>query len=61
MTITKPENINIDFSICHNCKVKKPVELMIKCKNKDSIRPYQTYFVYNLDLIRSKLLISHFI
>ena len=53
-TILKKEDIKIDFRTCHNCKIKKPTELMVQCKNKDNIRSVKTYNVFNMNLVRSK-------
>ena len=49
----KKEDIIVDFNFCHNCKIKKPTELMVKCKNKDSVRPIKTFQTFNLNQIRS--------
>lgn len=54
-TVLRKEDINIDFNLCHNCKIKKPSEFMVKCKNKDRIRSVKSYEVFNLSLIRSNL------
>lgn len=53
-TILKKEDIKIDFRTCHNCKIKKPTELMVQCKNKDNIRSVKTFHVFNMNLVRSK-------
>lgn len=52
--ILKKEDINIDFNLCHNCKIRKPTELMLQCKNKDSQRSTKSIQIFNLNLIRSK-------
>eukprot|EP00340_Litonotus_pictus_P007056 CAMPEP_0170520382 /NCGR_PEP_ID=MMETSP0209-20121228/5665_1 /TAXON_ID=665100 ORGANISM="Litonotus pictus, Strain P1" /NCGR_SAMPLE_ID=MMETSP0209 /ASSEMBLY_ACC=CAM_ASM_000301 /LENGTH=616 /DNA_ID=CAMNT_0010806651 /DNA_START=253 /DNA_END=2103 /DNA_ORIENTATION=- len=51
-SILRKEDINIDFKLCHNCKIKKPTELMVQCKSKDNIRSTRTFQVFNLNLIR---------
>lgn len=58
--ILKKEDININFNLCHNCKIKKPAEFMVKCKNKDRIRLVKTFQVYNMSLLRSKRLLFYF-
>lgn len=47
--------------LCHNCKMRKPVELMTKCRNKVIDRPFKVMHLYNMLLLESKLIIERFI
>ena len=53
LTILGKDEIKVEFSYCHNCKMKKPIELMIQCKNKSYFRPIKSSQIFNMSLLRS--------
>lgn len=51
------KNIATNYNICHHCKQRKPIEVLIKCKTNDCGKfesPSKHYVINNTTVFRSK-------
>lgn len=48
-----PKRIKVNNELCHNCRLRKPVELMTKCMNRQVYKPIKVFHVCNSTVARS--------
>ena len=51
-------NISMNYNICHHCKQRKPMEVLIKCRSSESENyeaPSKLFIINNTTIYRSKI------
>lgn len=52
MQITIADEYDNQSQVCHNCKIRKPIELLTKCRNKYVNRPFKIFQYFNMTLLQ---------